>query len=375
MTSIQSRRVGGAGARALRRRPRERGRLRVALLAPPWIPIPPPGYGGIELVIAELAGGLVRHGHDVALLAAPGSRSDAQVVALLEDAHPEDIGDTMLDVDHVGRALAVIDDAAARGRPFHIVHDHSGFTLVAMADRIDVPVLHTMHGPFTAATSRFYRRHAGKVWLSALSRAQLNAGPEGLRTVGAIPNPINVRAWPLTTVKDDYLLWIGRMDTGKGPQRAIAAAREARMPLVIAGPVQPGQREFFEREVEPHVEGRAVRYVDEVGGQAKRDLFAGAAALLMPIRWPEPFGMVMVEAMACGTPVIAFPEGSVPEVVCDGTSGFIVDDEHAMARAVGRLGELDPARVRGWVEEQFDTDVVTRAYEGAYRQVIEAAIA
>jgi glycosyltransferase involved in cell wall biosynthesis len=375
MTSVESSQAGAAGVRAIRRHSRSgaRGRMRVALLAPPWIPIPPPGYGGIELVVAELAGGLVRQGHDVALLAAPGSCSDAEVVTLLEDTHPDSIGDTMVDVDHVGRALAVIDDAAARGRPFQIVHDHSGYTLVAMADRVDVPVLHTMHGPFTDDSSTFYRRHAGKVWLSALSRAQLDAGPEGLRTVGAIPNPINVRAWPFAPDKDDYLLWMGRMDTGKGPHRAIAAAREAGMPLVVAGPVQPGQQEFFEREVEPHIDGRAVRYVEEVGGKDKRDLFAGAAALLMPIRWPEPFGMVMVEAMACGTPVIAFPEGSAPEVVRDGTSGFIVDDEAAMADAVGRLGELDPARVRGWVEEQFDTDVVTRAYEGAYRQVIEAA--
>src|SRR4051794_33390491 len=133
-------------------RPRRGGRLRIALLAPPWIPIPPPGYGGIEHVIAELAGGLVRHGHDVVLLAAPGSRSSARVVALLDREHPDDIGHTLFDVDHVGRALGVIDAAAGRGRPFHIVHDHSGFALVAIADRVGAPVLHTMHGPFTPDT-------------------------------------------------------------------------------------------------------------------------------------------------------------------------------------------------------------------------------
>ena len=353
-------------------RARPDGRLRVALLAPPWIPIPPPGYGGIELVIAELAGGLVRHGHDVTLLAAPGSRSSAKVIPLLECDHADEIGDTLTDVDHVGRALDVIDAAAARGRPFDIIHDHSGFTLVAIADRVDVPVLHTLHGPFTPETSAFYRRHADKVWLSGLSDAQLAAGPPGLRCVGTIPNPINVRAWPFQPDKQDYLLWMGRMNEDKGAHRAIAAARAAGRPLVIAGPVQAGQQEFFRAEVEPHIDGERVRYVGEVGGRRKADLFAHAAALLMPIRWPEPFGMVMVEAMTCGTPVIAFPEGSVPEVVLDGVSGFVVDDERAMAAAVGRLHQLDPARCRATVHERFDVEIVTGAYEDAYRRVIAA---
>lgn len=352
---------------------RRRGdRLRIALLAPPWIPIPPPGYGGIELVIAELAGGLVRHGHDVALLAAPGSRSAARVVPLLEHAPADRIGHTLFDVDHVGRALSVIDDAAARGRPFDIVHDHSGFTLVAVADRVDVPVLHTLHGPFTPDTSAFYRRHADKVWLSGLSKAQLAAGPPGLRCVGTIPNPINLRAWPLERRKGEYLLWMGRMTEGKGAHRAVDAARRAGRPLIIAGPVQAGQRQFFETHVAPHVDGHRVRYVDEVGGERKRELFAHAAALLMPIRWPEPFGMVMIEAMASGTPVIAFPEGSAPEVVVHGRNGFVVDNEAEMAAAAGRLGELDAAQVRATVAERYDVEVVTGAYEAAYRRVIAA---
>jgi glycosyltransferase involved in cell wall biosynthesis len=354
-------------------RPRPGGRLRVALLAPPWIPIPPPGYGGIELVIAELAGGLVRHGHDVALLAAPGSRSTAHVIPLLERDHSDEIGDTLHDVDHVGRALAVIDDAAGRGRPFDIIHDHSGFALVAIADRVDVPVLHTVHGPFTPQTSAFYRRHADKVWLSGLGDAHLAAGPPGLRSVGPIPNPINLHAWPFQERKQDYLLWMGRMTEGKGAHRAIAAARQAGRPLIIAGPVQAGQEEFFQAEIAPHIDGERVTFVEEVGGRRKRDLFAHAAALLMPIRWPEPFGMVMIEAMACGTPVIAFPEGSAPEVVCDGVSGFLVDDEAEMAAAIGRLGELDAARCRATIAERFDVDVVTSAYEAAYRRVIAEA--
>jgi len=146
-----------------------------------------------------------------------------------------------------------------------------------------------------------------------------------------------VAAWPLREHKDDYLLWIGRMTAEKGPHRAIAAARAAGVPLVMAGVIQPGQQTFFDREVAPHLDGDRVRFVGEVGGAAKRSLFAGARALLMPIRWEEPFGMVMVEALACGTPVIAFPEGAARELVIDGQTGFLVDDELAMGAAVGRL--------------------------------------
>ena len=160
------------------------------------------------------------------------------------------------------------------------------------------------------------------------------------------------------------------MNDDKGPQRAIAAARQADVPLVLAGPIQPGQEEFFAREVEPHVDDDQVKYVGEVGGDDKTALFAHACAFLMPIRWAEPFGLVMTEAMACGTPVIAFPEGSACEVIADGQTGFLVNDESEMATAVGRLGEIDPARCREWVSERFDLEPITEAHERAYRRVL-----
>jgi glycosyltransferase involved in cell wall biosynthesis len=141
---------------------------------------------------------------------------------------------------------------------------------------------------------------------------------------------------------------------------------------VLAGPVQPGQEEFFEHEVEPLIDGDGVRYIGEVGDE-KGDLYAGARALLMPIRWAEPFGLVMTEAMACGTPVIAFPEGSAPDLVLDGETGFVVEDEHAMAEAIGRLDEIDPARCRSSAEERFDVAPVAQAYERAYEQVAQQA--
>jgi glycosyltransferase involved in cell wall biosynthesis len=324
-------------------------------------------------VIAELAGGLVRRGHDVTLMAAPGSKSTARVMPLLERAHPERIGDAMVDADHVSMAIAAIDDAGRHGHPFDLVHDHSGFTLVAVADRIDVPVLHTVHGPFTPEATTFYSRHADKVWMSVLSHAQLESGPSGARCVGAIPNPIDLRAWPLECRKDGYLLWIGRMDDTKGAHRAIAVAQKTDMPLILAGPVQPGQEEYFETEVRPHVDGERIRYVDEVGGRRKQELFAHAEALLMPIRWAEPFGIVMVEAMACGTPVIAFREGAANDLVRDGVNGFLVDDERAMADALGALDQIDAAACRGHVEARYGVGEVAAAYAAVYSNAARGA--
>jgi glycosyltransferase involved in cell wall biosynthesis len=345
-------------------------RLRIAMLAPPWIPVPPPGYGGIEAVVDMLTRELVRRGHRVTLFAAPGSRSPAELVEVLDRPHPNDIERALYEVDHVARVFAAVDRAAATGRPYDVLHDHCGFTAVAMADRLSVPVVHTLHGPFTADTAAFYAHHAGKAHLVAISHAQLEQAPGGLPVAGVVPNPIDAAQWPLVCEKDDYLLWVGRMTAEKGPHRAIVAARLAGMPLVLAGPVQAGQERFFEHEVAPHIDGRQIRYVGEVGGREKTRLFSRARALLMPIRWPEPFGMVMLEAMVCGTPAIAFAEGAARELVRPGQTGFLVDDEQAMAEACAHTEEIDPRRCRGAVVERCDVSAVAAAYEAVYRRVV-----
>jgi glycosyltransferase involved in cell wall biosynthesis len=341
------------------------------MLAPPWIAVPPPGYGGIESVVALLCDGLVARGHDVVLFAAPGSHSAARVYPVLEDPHPDEIGFSLYESDHVAGVWEQIDLAAERGVPFDVVHDHSGFMVLAVADRIDVPVVHTIHGAFARATARFYRRHGHKARLVAISRTQAQRAPAGVRVADVVPNPIAVERWPSRPVKRDYLLWIGRMDADKGPDLAITAARLAGRRLVLAGPVQPGQEDYFRRRVQPRLDGRRVRYIGEVAGVAKRELFADAAALLMPVRWPEPFGMVMVEALACGTPVIAFPEGAAAEIVIDGENGMLVADVAEMARAIGQLGAIDPALCRASAR-RYDIWVVTTGYERVYREAIAA---
>ncbi len=345
-------------------------RLRVAVIAPPWIAVPPPGYGGIESVVDLLCEALVTRGHEVTLFAAPGSCSTATVRSPLDASHPDEIGSALHESDHIAWAWGEIDWAADRGRAFDIVHDHSGFTALAMADRVAAPVVHTLHGPFAADTEPFYLRHGHKAELVAISRSQAASAPAGVQVGAVVPNPIAVDRWPLRRRKKRYLLWIGRMDPIKGAHRAIEAARLADRELVLAGPVQPGQENFFREQVEPHVDGRRVRYVGEVGMAAKQSLFANAAALLMPIRWREPFGMVMVEALACGTPVIAFPEGAATEIVIHGRNGMLVADEREMARAIRHVGSIDPDLCRATAAERYDMRISAAGYERVFRSVL-----
>jgi glycosyltransferase involved in cell wall biosynthesis len=343
--------------------------LRIAMLAPPWISVPPAGYGGVEWVVSALTEALCERGHSVTLFCAPGSVSSARVTNLLDDAHPDEIERALYEADHVARAFAEIDGAERRGHRFDVVHDHCGFTALAMADRLTTPLVHTLHGPFTTGTAAFYAHHVDKATLVGISQAQLSSAPPQLHGLAAIPNPIDLRDWDLQERKDDYLLWVGRMTPEKGPHRAIAAARAADVPLVLAGVIQPGQQAFFDREVAPHIDGDRVRFLGEIGGATKRSAFAKARGLLMPIRWDEPFGMVMVEALACGTPVIAFPEGAACELIVDGQTGFLVDDELEMAAAVSRLPAIAPRDCRRWVASHCDVHVVAAAYETTYRSV------
>ena len=336
------------------------------MLAPPWIPVPAPAYGGIEEVIRLLSDGLVERGHEVTLFAPPGSRSPAAVREVLDEPHPDEIEHSRWEIDHVARVFGEIDRAGENGGAYDVIHDHTGYAGLAMADRIATRVVHTLHGPFDEVTSAFYAAHGHKAKIVAISRAQLDDAPPNIRDAAVVYNPLRFEEWELHETPGDHVLFMGRMAPVKGPHRAIAAAREAGVPLAIAGPVQPGQEEFFASEVEPHFDDDQVRYVGEIGTDGKPEAYGAARALLMPIRWAEPFGMVMTEAMACGTPVIAFAEGSAPELIEDGVNGFVVRDEHEMAQAIARLGEIDRARCRAYAHERFGVEAAVDGYERVY---------
>jgi glycosyltransferase involved in cell wall biosynthesis len=338
--------------------------MRIALIAPPWYTIPPSGYGGIEWVVALLADGLTDRGHDVTLFAAPGSDTRARLVSPLHEEPPRDaIGDPWYEASHI---VSVYE----HGDEFDILHDHTGPVGVSVGALSDCPTVHTLHGPFTEQTLMLYRRVARQHWFVAISESQRSMAPPDLRWAGVVYNGILMERYPLREDKDDFLFFLGRADEEKAPHLAIEAARRAGRRLVMCVTTKnERERSYWAANVEP-ILGDDVEIHGECPNDQKTDLLARAAALLFPIQWDEPFGLVMTEAMACGTPVVAWRNGSVPEVVADGETGFIVESVDEMAAAVERVGDLDPHVMRSRVEQLFSAAAMVTGYERAYERAL-----
>jgi glycosyltransferase involved in cell wall biosynthesis len=338
--------------------------MRIALIAPPWYTIPPSGYGGIEWVVALLADGLTDRGHDVTLFAAPGSDTRARLVSPLHEEPPSDaIGDPWYEASHI---VSVYE----HGDEFDILHDHTGPVGVSVGALSDCPTIHTLHGPFTEQTLMLYRRVARQHWFVAISESQRSMAPPDLRWAGVVYNGILMDRYPLREDKDDFLFFLGRADEEKAPHLAIEAARRAGRRLVMCVTTKnERERSYWAANVEP-ILGDDVEVHGECPNDQKTDLLARAAALLFPIQWDEPFGLVMTEAMACGTPVVAWRNGSVPEVVADGETGFIVESVDEMAAAVERVGDLDPRVMRSRVEQYFSAAAMITGYERAYERAL-----
>jgi glycosyltransferase involved in cell wall biosynthesis len=334
------------------------------MLAPAWIKIPPAGYGGIEWVVHYITDELVRRGHDVTLFATGDSVTDAKLVSTFDKEMPDRIGHSMLEAEQAATCLQ-------RAAEFDVIHDHSGFTAVAFSSLVSTPVVHTLHGPFNEEICTFYRQFHDSAWYVAISDYQRSCCT-GLNYASTVYNPIDIETWPFvpSAEKDDYLLAFGRICADKGFHTAIEVARETGSRLVIAGTVQSYYRDYFETVIKPQIDGDQISYVGEVSLSEKWKLFSRARAFLFPIQWPEPFGLVMIEAMAAGTPVIAFPEGSVPEVVQDGVTGFVVQTAAEMATAIGRLGEIDADACRDYVRSKFGVSKCVDGYEAVYESVV-----
>ena len=350
----------------------ERGpRLNLAMIAPPWYPLPPQGYGGIELVVSLLANGLRARGHNVLLFGAEDSGDD--VIGLGDTAWRGDLGmvhaQGLRDVTYAARVQAHLLDV---GGPLDLVHDHAGLSTLAMALSLNVaPVVHTVHGPVTEPLASAVDSLGAGTSLVAISDSQMRPAPL-LPWVGMVPNAIDVRnlEYLPAAAKEPYLLVLARICPDKGQHHAIEVARRAGRPLVLAGKIDPGSEDYFDREVRPHLDGVNVSWRENVVGVDKARLLARASALLAPITWPEPFGLSMVEAMVSGTPTIAFGLGSVPELIEDGATGFVVETLQEMVEAVDRVGTIDPARCSLLARNRFSVDAMVEGYLGVYRRLM-----
>jgi glycosyltransferase involved in cell wall biosynthesis len=339
--------------------------MRIAQVAPPWLAVPPKGYGGIEWVVALLADGLAEAGHDVTLFATGDSTTKATLDFVFETAPGSKlINDPALDTIHTLHAYR-------DPERFDAFHVHSPFSALAAAVELPRPVVHTLHGAFVPEMRRLYSEVANRVSYVAISENQRSHMPE-LNYAGVVYNGVNMPDYSFRTEKDDFVLFLGRASPDKGALRAVLAAKEAGERIVLAVKVAHEEEErHWNDEVLPAMPDDAT-VLGEITLAEKVDLLSRAKAVLFPIGWDEPFGLVMTEAMACGTPVIATPRGSVPEVIVDGETGFIVSVEDYPAQAaaaLGRLGEIDPEHCRAHVQERFSKEAMVAGYEDVFRRV------
>jgi glycosyltransferase involved in cell wall biosynthesis len=321
-------------------------------------------YGGTERVVSYLTEELVRLGHDVTLFASGDSVTGARLIApcpralrLIDDKY-----------DALAEHLVELQLLAAELQDFDVVHYHLDYLHFPLCGQLDVAQVTTLHGRLDRADLRTLFRQFDRVPLVSISHAQRFPIPwaNWVRTVHhGLPATLHT----VRPTQGDYLAFLGRVSPEKGLHRAIEIARLVGLPLKIAAKIDPRDVPFFEQHIVPLLKAPQFEWLGEIGGEAKDEFLGSAKALLFPIDWPEPFGLVMIEAMACGTPVIAYPRGAVPEIIEDGLTGFIVSDVESAVEAVPRALELDRAAIRGRFEERFSATRMARDYVRVYERV------
>jgi glycosyltransferase involved in cell wall biosynthesis len=337
--------------------------MRIGLIAPPWIPVPPPGYGGTEAVIDNLARGLTDLGHEVSLFTVGSSTSPVRRSHLFDEpAQP--VGQTVAEAAHV---LAAYEDL----QHVDIVHDHTilGPLLAAQAGRVGVPVVTTNHGPFTALTLPIFREIARTAFVVAISHDQASRALD-VPITAVIYHGIDLDTYRVGPGDDEHLVFVGRMSPDKGVAQAVRIAHAAGRPLhLVAKMRDPEEHAYFETCVRPLLSEQDAM-VDELGLEDRVTLVGRSAGLLNPIAWPEPFGLVMAEALATGTPVIASHEGAAPEIVTSGRTGFLFRTEAGAVQAVGRLAEIDRAECRAEAEHRFSLERMAADHARLYETIL-----
>ena len=340
--------------------------MNIALIAAPFIPIPPPGYGGTELFVGHLAVGLQREGIKAVVYSNGESTVNVErrwiyqrsewPIKQPEQAWIRELNHTAWSIRDASQHCDVIHLQSAAG--------------ISMARLVKRPMVLTLHGPHESYLSEYYSYYP-QVDYVCISDAQRQT--ESMPKMRTIHHGIDLDSYRLVTQKQSYLSFIGRIAPIKGTHLAIEVAKRTGIPLKIAGDVQPINRDYFERKIRPQIDGKLVEYIGLADLQAKNELLGNSMAMLFPILWNEPFGLVMVEAMACGTPVLAMPGGSVSEVVRNGVSGYICRSVREMS---GRLRELnlDPASVRRYVEENFSVQRMVKNYVALYQQILNETL-
>jgi glycosyltransferase involved in cell wall biosynthesis len=340
--------------------------MKIAQIAPLAESVPPTLYGGTERVVSWLTEELVAQGHEVTLFASGDSRTDAELVAVIPKAlrlNP--------DVrDGTPYHLILLDRVIRRAQEFDVLHFHIDMMHYPLFRSLRDRVLTTLHGRLDLPDLHPFYRAFPNMALISISNDQRKPMPP-VNWQATIHHGLPRDLHRATTAPGKYLAFLGRISPEKGPEDAIAVAIQAGMPLKIAAKVDNADRIYFESRVKPLLDHPLIEYIGEIDEAHKSEFLGNAMALLFPIHWPEPFGLVMIEAMACGTPVIAYRRGSVPEILEDGLTGFIVSDVAQAAAAVARIPELDRANIRARFESKFTSQIMAQNYLNIYGRMIE----
>ncbi len=347
-------------------------RLRVAMVVPPYFDVPPVAYGGVEAVVADLVDALVGRGNEVTLLGAGKPGTAARFVPVWDRIQADRLGEVFPEVMHALKIRRAIERLAAH-EGVDLVHDHTfaGPLNAPFYRDLGLPTVVTVHGPVGGEEYEYYSELGRDVSLVAISDRQRALAPD-LNWAGRVHNALRVDDWPLEKDKSGYALFLGRFTEDKAPHLALRAAHAAGIPLVLAGKCkEPPEKAYFDRAVRPLLTER-----DHVFGMAdsvaKKKLLSQAQCLLFPVQWEEPFGMVMIEAMVCGTPVVALRGGAVSEVIVDGVTGRICDDPAELPAAIDEVRAYDPVACREHVVRNFGADTLGRGYEQVYRRVLRS---
>ncbi|HWR17838.1 MAG TPA: glycosyltransferase family 4 protein [Terriglobales bacterium] len=336
--------------------------MRIGLIVPPFISVPPRGYGGTELFAAHLAEGLSQLGFDVVVY----TNGESTVPVERRWIYPEgkwpldgEIHSSLRDINHGAWAVR---DAVESCDLIHLNNApgivHSRFS--------NVPFVYTIHHAREDGLSQFYSFYPD-IWYVSISEFQKKL--ENVPKIRTIHHGLEVSQYRVGDGQRSYLTFLGRIAPMKGAHNAIKVAKRTGIPLKIAGEVQPMYQEYFEKEIKPHIDGKFIEFIGEADHDAKNELLGNSIGLLFPIEWDEPFGLVMIESMACGTPVFAFPGGSVAEVVQDGVSGYICTSVEHMAERIAKAGDFKPDLVRAYVNENFSIEKMVKSYADLYLEI------
>jgi glycosyltransferase involved in cell wall biosynthesis len=342
--------------------------MRIAQVSPLMEAVPPKFYGGTERIVAYLTDALVAMGHEVTLFAS----GDSSTTARLEPAWPRALRLDPTTRDPIAPLIVMLERVAQRAEEFDVIHLHCDYLGYPALRRAGVPFCVTLHGRLDLPELRPLYATFFDVPVVSISDAQRTPLPEA-HYIATVPHGLPEQLLVPGSGEGGYLAFLGRISPEKAPDRAIRIAAQAGMKLKIAAKVDAVDRVYFEQEIEPLLAQPHVEFIGEIAEQQKAEFLGNATGLLFPIAWREPFGLAMIEAMACGTPVIAMRNGSVPEVVDEGVTGFIVATEEAAAAAAGRLHELDRMRIRGIFEERFTARRMAQNYVSLYGRLIAEA--